>query len=168
MKVAKARTRTSRAGERAHRAGGAPGFTLLELIVVLAIVAMVIALVPGLMLRRQPGLDVEVAARALADGLRQTRSQAMVGNRDEVFSLDVEERLFRAGRDQPLKQLDRALELHLYTAKAELLDAQTGRIRFFPDGSSTGGAIGLQLGEQQSRVSVDWLTGHVAIEHAEP
>ena len=144
------------------------GFTLLELIVVLAIVGLVIALVPCLMLRSQPGLDVEVAARALADGLRQTRSQAMVSNREEVFSLDVEERLFRAGRSQPLKQLARTLELHLYTAQAELIDAQSGRIRFFPDGSSSGGAIGLSLGEQQSRVSVDWLTGHVAIDRADP
>jgi len=144
------------------------GFTLLELIVVLAIVGLVIALVPGLMLRSQPGLDVEVAARALADGLRQTRSQAMVSNREEVFSLDVEERLFRAGRSQPLKQLARTLELHLYTAQAELIDAQSGRIRFFPDGSSSGGAIGLSLGEQQSRVSVDWLTGYVAIDRADP
>ena len=134
----------------------------------LAIVALVVALVPGLMLRSQPGLDVEVAARALADGLRQTRSQAMVRNREEVFSLDVEQRLFRAGRDQPLKQLDRALELHLYTAQAELLDARSGRIRFFPDGSSTGGAIGLRLGEQRSRVGVDWLTGHVGIDRADP
>jgi general secretion pathway protein H len=136
--------------------------------VVLAIVALVLALIPGVMLRTQPGLDVEVAARALADGLRQTRSQAMLSNREEVFSLDVEARLFRAGRSQPLKQLDRTIELQLYTAQAELLDAKTGRIRFFPDGSSTGGAIGLSQGGQQTQVSVDWLTGLVAIEHAMP
>ena len=74
------------------------------------------------MLRSQPGLDIEVAARALADGLRQARSQAMVSNREEVFSLDVEARLFRAGRDQPLKQLDPAIQLHLYTAQAELIE----------------------------------------------
>jgi general secretion pathway protein H len=136
--------------------------------VVLAIVGLVLALIPGVMLRSQPGLDVEVAARALADGLRQARSQAMLSNREEVFSLDVEERLFRAGRSQPLKQLHRTIELQLFTAQAELLDARSGRIRFFPDGSSTGGAIGLSQSDQRTRVTVDWLTGHVAIEHAMP
>jgi general secretion pathway protein H len=149
-------------------AGGSRGFTLIELVVVMAIIGLVLMLVPGLMLRSQPGLDVDVAARALADGLRRTRSQAMVSNREQVFALDVEQRLFRAGRDHPLKQLDRAIELHLYTAAAELVDGDSGRIRFFPDGSSSGGAIDLRLADQHSRVSVDWLTGQVEIERAPP
>jgi general secretion pathway protein H len=148
--------------------GGSRGFTLLELIVVLAVIALVLALVPGLMLRPQPGLDVEIAARALADGLRQTRSQAMLSNREEVFAVDVEQGLFRAGRERALKQLDRNIELHLYTAEAELIDRERGRIRFFPDGSSTGGAIDLKLDGQHSRVSVDWLTGQVEIAREAP
>src|SRR5919106_1713901 len=138
-KGAKARIRTSPAGDVMCGTGGSRGFTLLELIVVLVIVGLVLALVPGLMLRTQPGLDVEVAARAVADGLRRTRSQAMLTNREEVFSVDVEQGLFRAGRD-----------------------------RFFPDGGSTGGAIDLALDGQHSRVSVDWLTGQVEIERALP
>ena len=144
------------------------GFTLIELLVVLAIVGLVLALIPGFMLRSQPGLDVEVAARAIADGLRLARSQAMLSNRDQVFALDVEERQFRAGRDQPLNQLDRDLQLRLYTAQAELLDATRGQIRFFPDGSSTGGAIGLNLDDQEVEVRVDWLTGQVEIARAAP
>lgn len=146
----------------------ARGFTLIELLVVLAIVGLVLALIPGFMLRSQPGLDVEVAARAIADGLRQARSQAMVSNRDQVFALDVDERQFRAGRDQPLNQLDRNLDLRLYTAQAELLDATRGQIRFFPDGSSTGGAIGLNLDDQEVEVRIDWLTGQVEIARAAP
>ena len=73
------------------------GFTLLELLVVLAIIGVVLAFVPGFMLRTQPGLDVDVAARAIADALRQARSDAVLQNREQLFALDVEERLFRSG-----------------------------------------------------------------------
>lgn len=134
----------------------------------LAIIGLVLTLVPALMLRGQPGLEVEVAARAIADGLRETRSDAVVGNREQVFSIDVEQRLFRAGEGKPLKQLDREIELRLYTAQSELIDDASGRIRFFPDGSSTGGAIGVGLDGQQAAVTVDWLTGQVTIADGAP
>jgi general secretion pathway protein H len=87
----------------------------------------------------------------------------MLSNREQVFALDLDQRLFRAGRDQPLKQLDRAIDLQLYTAQSELLDAARGQIRFFPDGTSTGGAISLSLNGQQAEVDIDWLTGQVEI-----
>ena len=40
----------------------------------------------------------------------------------------------------------------------------TVSIRFFPDGSSTGGHISLIEGKTEYRVNVDWLTGRIAIE----
>ena len=144
------------------------GFTLIELLVVLAIIGLVLGLVPTLLWRPQAGLDVGVAARAIADGLRQTRSAALSSNREQVFMLDLGERQFRAGRASPLEPLNEALELRLYTASAELIDAQSGQIRFFQDGSSTGGRITLALDRQRAEVTVDWLTGQVAVADAAP
>ncbi|MEH6874543.1 MAG: GspH/FimT family pseudopilin, partial [Candidatus Competibacter sp.] len=53
--------------------------------------------------------------------------------------------------------------LKLYTARSELLDNTTGSIRFFPDGSSTGGAITVGGAKLAYRINVDWLTGAIAI-----
>ena len=39
----------------------------------------------------------------------------------------------------------------------------TARIRFFPDGSSTGGRITLESGRRQWHVNVSWLTGAVDV-----
>ena len=39
-----------------------------------------------------------------------------------------------------------------------------GAIRFYPDGSSTGGRITVSSGERKFLVDVDWLTGRVSIE----
>ena len=142
------------------------GFTLLELVVVLAIIGVVLVLVPGFLLRGQPGLDVEAAARAIAGALRETRADAMQHNREQLFALEVEERLFRAGTGRAPVQIDRAIEVTFQTARQELVGETIGQIRFFPDGSSTGGRVGLTRDERHAAVTVDWLTGLVAVDHA--
>jgi general secretion pathway protein H len=142
------------------------GFTLLELLVVLTIVAVVLVFVPGFLLRGQPGLDVDVAARALADALRQARSDAVLQNREQLFALDVEERLFRVGGQRAPVQIPRGIEITFQTARSEAISEKIGQIRFFPDGSATGGRIGLALDGQGVEVVVDWLTGLVSVNHA--
>jgi general secretion pathway protein H len=141
------------------------GFTLLELLVVLAIIGVVLALVPGFILRSQPRLDVDVAARAMADALRQARSDAVLQNREQLFALDVEERLFRIDQRAPV-QIDKGIEITFQSARSEAMSETIGQIRFYPDGSATGGRIGLALDGQQVEVVVDWLTGLVALKHA--
>jgi general secretion pathway protein H len=141
------------------------GFTLLELLVVLAIIGIVVALVPGFMLRSQPRIDVNVAARAIADGLRQTRSEAVLRNRQQLFALDVEARVFRAGDSTPVR-IDDGIVLSFRTARSELLEEGVGQIRYFPDGSSTGGLVSVTQGAWQADVRSDWLTGLVTVDVA--
>jgi general secretion pathway protein H len=146
---------------RAHR----QGFTLFELLVVMAIIGLIVALVPGFMLRSQPRLDVSAAARAIADGLRRTQSDAVVSNREQMFALDVGEHTFRAGEATPVR-IDRGIALSFRTARAELQGESGGQIRYFPDGSSTGGRISLAREGWQADVRSDWLTGLVSVDVA--
>jgi len=37
-------------------------------------------------------------------------------------------------------------------------------IRFYPDGSSTGGSIDLSVNGEGYRIKVDWLTGGVSLD----
>jgi general secretion pathway protein H len=144
------------------------GFTLLELMIVLLIIALLLVLLPGHIWRPQADLEVKVAARALANGLRQARSEALASNRERVFMLDVAGHTFQPGQDRPLEPLNGAIELGLDTASSELVDAARGQIRFFPNGSSTGGRIRLTMQARQTQVTVDWLTGQVAIADVGP
>jgi general secretion pathway protein H len=144
----------------------ARGFTLLELLVVMAIIALILAFIPGFVLRGQPGLDVDVAARAVGDALRQARSQAVLQNREQVFALDVEQRLFRAGERRAPVQMAKNIEVTFQTARSEQMSESIGQIRFFPDGTATGGRIGLTLDGRHAEVSVDWLTGLISVDHA--
>ena len=114
------------------------GFSLLELLVVLAIIGTVLAFVPGFMLRSQPRVDIDVAARAMADALREARSRAVLQNRDQLFALDIDERLFRVDGQRAPVQMAKDIEVIFETARSELMSETIGRIRFFPDGSATG------------------------------
>ena len=87
----------------------------------------------------------------------------MVTRRDAVLMLDVEARQYTlAGETEP-KDLPRNIELKLFTAQSEIQAENKGAIRFYPDGSSTGGRITVMGGERQYLVDVDWLTGRVSI-----
>ena len=60
--------------------------------------------------------------------------------------------------------LDPALDIHLVTARSELVGDSEGGIRFYPDGSSTGGRIGLELSGDRAAINVEWSTGAVIME----
>lgn len=136
----------------------------MEVLVTLAVIGMVLAAVPLVAGGSRPGAEVRAAAIELASALRQTRGAAIVGFHNEAFILDTERGVYIAGSNQIEAVLPEGLELSLYTARSELEDESTGRIRFFPDGSATGGRITLASGGHSYVVSVDWLTGAVEVE----
>ena len=139
------------------------GFTLLEVIVVLVLAGIMYALLLAVPMRGASGADLKSAARTLASGLRQAQTTAMSTRRDAVLTVDVEAREFlMPGEEQPRKLPD-GLDLKLYTAQSEVSNARKGAIRFYPDGSSTGGRITVSAGERKYLVDVDWLTGRVSI-----
>jgi general secretion pathway protein H len=59
--------------------------------------------------------------------------------------------------------LPKGLSISITSAKEDRPNDHTGRIRFFPDGSSTGGRITLQSGKRQWHVNVSWLTGEIRV-----
>ena len=139
------------------------GFTLLEILVVLAIGVLLVALVPPLLSGLSGATELRGAARQLAAGLRNARNDAITRQREAVLTLDLAQHRFGVTGDSPAIQLPDGLALKLYTAQAELLDGATGNIRFFPDGSSTGGHIIVSGPKLAYQVNVDWLTGAIAI-----
>jgi general secretion pathway protein H len=139
------------------------GFTLLEVIVVLVLAGIIYSLMLALPSRGTSVADLKASARVLASGLRQAQSTAMVTRRDAVLSLDLDTREFLMPGDREPRKLPDGIDLKLYTAQSEVASASRGAIRFYPDGSSTGGRITVSSGERKFLVDVDWLTGRVSI-----
>lgn len=139
------------------------GFTLLELLVVLVIAVLLVALTPPLLSGLSTTTELRSAARQLAAGLRLARNEAVIRQREATLTLDLAQRRFVVSGERRQINLPESIGLHLYTAQSELWDQATGSIRFFPDGSSTGGAITVSGPKVAYRVNVDWLTGGIAI-----
>jgi general secretion pathway protein H len=150
---------TSRAGNRAD----ADGFTLLELLIVLVILGVTVTLAVPVFIRAMPGVEAKAAARDVAATLRAARSLAIAGNREITVAVDLDQRAVDvAGMRR--QTIGAGIGISLYTAAEELIDRGAGRIRFYPDGTSTGGGVRLSAGERQYDVLVDWISGKVTID----
>jgi general secretion pathway protein H len=145
------------------RASRHRGFTLIEVMLVLVIGAVMYAVILSVPFRGASSADLKAAARTLASGLRQAQTLAMTTRKDMSLTLDLESREFTVTGDSTIRQLPKDLQLKLYTAQSEVTSDRRGAIRFYPDGSSTGGRITVAAGERKYLVDVDWLTGRVSI-----
>ncbi len=139
------------------------GFTLIELLVVLFLLGVVYALAGPMLEGSSGGVDMKAAARQLAAGLRKARVTALSEGRDAVMTIQLASRQFSVSGDPRSYQLPGKLDLSLFTAQSERIASDSGNIRFFADGSSTGGRITVSSGTHQQQVDVDWLTGRVKI-----
>lgn len=139
------------------------GFTMLEMILVLVLGAGILAMVIGFAPKGASSADLKASARALASALRQAQSTAMATRRDTTLTVDMEAREFNFTGGNRAHVLPTGIDLKLLTAQTEVESERKGAIRFYPDGSSTGGRITVAAGERHYFVDVDWLTGRVAI-----
>ncbi len=139
------------------------GFTLLELMVVVAIVGIILAVVPIAFSDAVRSAELKAATHEVAAALKRARSHAVAAQRETVLLLDMVNRRYRLGGSRQRRQLPSHIQLTLVTARSELLSARMGSIRFFPDGSTTGGRISLKGDKRTYHVDIDWLTGKVSI-----
>jgi general secretion pathway protein H len=145
---------------RLSRTGSRRGFTLVELLVVLAIAALAMSAVPPLFSAAMPGVEMKAAARRTVSSLRLARELAIRQGTEVALVVDVEQHRLELQGHRSLT-LPKRLAVTLEAADREMLDEQRGAIRFFPDGSSTGGRIILASDESGYQVGVVWLTGRI-------
>ena len=138
------------------------GFSLIEIVVVIALIAGATALVAGLLNAGLPGQQLRGAARELAAQMRFARAQAIVTGEAQVLTLDVEAHAWSAPRGRK-GELPDAIEIIAVGARDDTAGRGVATYRFFPDGASTGGHVRLRRGEAEWRVDVAWLTGEVAL-----
>lgn len=134
------------------------GFTVLEALVVITILALVAAIVMPAVLRPPERIRLQEAARELINTMRLTRSAAIIKAAPLTVIVDLDKRSVESPA-VPKRGFDAQIEAQLKVAGPERLSPSRGGIRFFADGSSTGGEVILSLRGLETKVCVHWLTG---------
>lgn len=131
----------------------APGFSLLELLVVLLIVSVSVTALAAALPALRSGPAVELAAGRLGAAMKTARTRAIAGERIVALLIDADSRQLRTGRDAP-EALPRTVTIQPRNRMV---------IRFFPDGSADPARVRLVEGRRQVRIVLSPLTGRVTM-----
>jgi general secretion pathway protein H len=139
------------------------GFSLLEIIAVMALLTLAAALVMPQLRNTRQSLRLRTVAVDIASNLKMTRDQAMKTNTDAVFVLDTAKRSYAALGVLAPKAIPKDIAVSFESQAAETDGPSRAGFRFRPDGTASGGAIKLQAGASVSAISIDWLSGAVTL-----
>jgi general secretion pathway protein H len=143
---------------------GDAGFTLLELLVALAIMALLAALATPLVGRGFAGPAIETAARELAADLLRLRQEARDTLSESMLVLDLAEGTYRIASDRRVRRLPPDMAVSAAAPSARPSQDRKFTISFFADGSATGGTITLATAGRQRRVVIERLSGRVSLQ----
>jgi general secretion pathway protein H len=144
----------------------ARGISLLEMLLVLALLAGISVLAAGAMTGGFAGMQLRSEAKQLVAQLRYTRSQAIATGQPQRFTIDPQARTWTAPNNRH-GEIPEKLGI-VFTGAREVQPRRgEGAILFFADGASTGGRVQLNAKKAAWNIDVAWLTGEVKLERAE-
>ncbi len=156
-----AKTTSRSVSVRTPTASARSGFSLIELLAVLALIGVLIGVSTAFIARPAGFLGGDRAAiRAFTQTLKDARQQAMLTQTPRALIMDLEARTWRL-RDTSPTSFPGSWNVAVTTASREVTSGKEVLLRFFPDGSATGADIAIESRGVVWRVEVDWLTGRV-------
>jgi len=132
----------------------ARGFTLVELLVVLAILAIAFAIVTPSVTRAIGATGPASVTEELAVALREARAGSIVSTTPIRFTLDAAARRWKAGTREGNWSDSVAVQMQPMPQGGDA-------IVFYPDGTASGGRLLVGSGPSRRILHVDWLTGRV-------
>jgi general secretion pathway protein H len=159
QKVEQVLRKTSRAGN----ASGTDGFTLLELVCVIAIVAILAAIVVPALPRGTSRARLESFAIETAAMLKADRNAAIRNRVQVVTEVDAPMRTVRSGASGRVIRVPDDVAFNAVLAARCNQRAAGSTIQFFASGMSCGGAIALTRLGVGYEIRVNWLTGGVEV-----
>lgn len=140
----------------------AGGFTLLEILLVLVLVAAAGILAAMVFTGGMDGMRLRSESKEIAAQLRYTRARAIATGQPQRFRIDPRAHAWEAAGERR-GRIDGSLSVRFTGVREAQLRAGEGAVLFFPDGGSTGGRITLSAGKAAWSIDVGWLTGETRL-----
>lgn len=141
------------------------GFTLLEIMLVLFIVILGFAAIGLSISSGSDATEHQSVARDLVSALRYAKGQALISHEETTVELDLNENTYTvSGRDKVFT-IPETIAVTVVTAQDEMEGKGLANIRFFPDGSASGGRIKLEKNTVTWQIDINWLTGQISLEN---
>lgn len=147
---------------RASGASSHAGFTLLEVLLVMLLIASASVLAAAVVTGGFEGMRLRSDAKEIAAQLRYTRAQAISTGRAQRFLIDPAAHTWLAPNDRK-GDVGETFGIAFFGAREVQPMRGVGAILFFPDGASTGGRVQLTAKQAAWNVDVQWLTGEVKV-----
>jgi len=144
------------------------GFTLLDTVAVLAIVAILAAVALPRWPHGTSRPQLEAYALSVAALLKADRNAALARRERVATRLDATAREVESGAGAGVVRLPEDVAFDALVAQNCAGAANTSAIEFLPSGMSCGGSIALARPGAAYHVRVNWLTGGVEVVAAEP
>jgi general secretion pathway protein H len=142
------------------------GFTLIELIIVLLISVLAFAVIGSNIGSGNRSTKLQAVARDMASALRYAHGQALMTQKPVSVAINLQDNSYSISNRSKTYPFAEEIDVSVVIAEDEFSEGEQGNIRFFGDGSSTGGRITLEWGTELRRIDVNWITGKVSISDA--
>jgi general secretion pathway protein H len=139
------------------------GFTLLEMVCVLAIIALLAAVLLPFIPRETSRSRLQAYALQTATLLKADRNAAVRNQTSVATVVDAPARAIRAGASRETIRIPADVRFDALLPQTCRQQPALSAISFFANGTSCGGTIALTRFDTGYEIRVNWLTGRIEI-----
>jgi general secretion pathway protein H len=139
------------------------GFSLLEMVCVIALIAIVAAVSLPAAPRQTSRSRLQAYALETATLLKADRDAAIRGRADVATLVDARSRAIRSGATSQIVRIPDDVRFDALLPETCRQQPTLSTISFFGDGMSCGGTIAIARFDTTYEIRVNWLTGRIEI-----